>query len=138
MILSTIFQSWNWLGVKYVYIYNPEMDGFQVVFVRSFFAIIVLLLLLNIDLKRIMYDEFPSESKMHMVYRMTTGCFGILTMNFVVKYFTLSNIAVIINLNPIFTLFFAYFLLREQVTRTDIICVFLTFAAVILVILGMR
>ena len=60
MIFSTFSQSWNWLGVKYVYIYNPHLDGFQIVYVRSIFAITVLVLMLNTSLKKIMFEEFPT------------------------------------------------------------------------------
>lgn len=107
-------------------------------FVRSALAVLILIVVLNKNLKNIVYDNFPSESKKHMFMRLVTGCFGILTMNFVVKYFNLSTIAVIINLNPIFTMLLGYLLLKENVTRMDIVCLFLTFGAVLLVILGMK
>jgi drug/metabolite transporter (DMT)-like permease len=138
MILSTLVQSWNWLGVKYIYLINPTMNGFQVVFSRSIFSIVILIVLLNVNLKCIMVDNLPSESKKHMAMRVVTGCFGILTMNFVVKYFSLSTIAVINNLSPIVTMLLASAFLKERVSNHDIVCLFLSFLAVTMVILGVQ
>lgn len=138
MLLSTLVQSWNWLGVKYIYIWNPELNGFKVVFLRSFMAMIVLVVIINKNLKNVLYDSFPSENKKHMFYRILFGIFSIMTMNSLVKYFPLSTIAVIINLNPIFTMFLGYFILKEKVTKLDVLCLIISFIAVLMMIFGMN
>lgn len=137
MIGSTLAQSWNWLGIKIIYIMNPGLNGFQVVLMRSVFAILLLVMGLNKNLKYVMYDSFPTNLKTKMFLRILMGCFAILTMNFAVKYFPLSVIGVLINLNPLLTMLLGWAVLKEKVTSLDIVCIFLVFSSVLMMILGM-
>lgn len=138
MIGSTLAQSWNWLGIKLIYIANPDIDGYQVVLMRSFFAVLLITMGINKNLKYVMYDSFPSDLKSKMLLRITLGCFAILTMNFAVKYFSLSVIGVLINLNPLLTMLLGWAILKETVSKLDVVCIFIVFASVLMMILGMK
>jgi len=137
MILSTLVQSWNWLCVKLMYIENPKMSGFQIMFGRSFCSIIVLLVFLNKDLKFVMFDSFPEGNQKLLAARICTGLVGISCMLHSNKWFSLSTIAIVTGLNPVFTTIGGVCYLKEKITKLDVFCILLSFLGVILMTVGL-
>ena len=137
MILSTLVQSWNWLSIKFMYIYNPDFNGFQIIFGRSLFAILVLVLTLNKNLKDIMITSVPEGSTKLLILRIILGLFGISTMLHITKWFSLTTITVINGLNPVFTMIIGVFYLGESITKLDVIFILFSFLGVILMTLGL-
>ena len=137
MLASTLVQSWNWLSIKIAYILNPEFDGLQILFMRTIFASLVLILIINKNIKFVMIDSFPTENMKWMVLRVLSGLFGISSMMVCVKWFSLTTISVVTGLNPVITMIFGVLLMKEAINSIDIVCIFLSFFAVILMTLGL-
>ena len=53
------------------------------------------------------------------------------------KYFKLTTISLIANMSPLLTLFLGYFILKENVNRSDIMQVMGSIAAIVLIFFSM-
>jgi drug/metabolite transporter (DMT)-like permease len=137
MLASTLVQSWNWLSIKIAYILEPDIDGFQILFMRTIFALSFLILIINKNLKFVMIDSFPTENRHFMVYRVLSGLLGISSMMVCVKWFSLTTISVVTGLNPVITMIFGVLTMGEKITQIDVICIILSFFAVILMTVGL-
>jgi drug/metabolite transporter (DMT)-like permease len=101
---------------------------------RSIFAILILSVSINRNLKSVMYVSRELYPK--FILRVLLGILSILTMNFAVKSFSLSVVAVLNNINPILTMLFAWLLLKEKVTKLDLVSIILVFSSVMMMLLG--
>lgn len=125
MLGSVISQSWSWLTVKLIYMVNPDLGAFEIIFLRSIFAMIVLLIYLNKRFKNVAYDSFPSENRIHMAIRIGCGLPRVFAMYSVAKYVNLITLAVVNNATPIFTMLIGVCWLKEKVRFLDVVCIIL-------------
>ena len=88
----------------------------------------VLTLVLNKSIPKVMKLK-PHQIK-HILIMMVVMPYSILYLNYSIKYYSLSLLAVVMNLNPVFTMIMGYMLLSEKVTKLDVVCLFLTFMSV--------
>ena len=119
-----------------MYINNPHLNGFQIIFGRSVFAIIVLILVINRNLKNVMFDSVPEGSRKLLAIRIMLGIVGISIMLHITKWFSLLTITVVNGLNPVLTMLIGVFYLKESITKTDVACTLLSFLGVFLITLG--
>ena len=73
----------------------------------------------------------------YFIYWVFLGLLSAITKFVVVKYFSLTTIAIIYNLNPIMTMMLGAIFLKEKVTYLNIACIILTFLAVVYMTIGL-
>ena len=68
-IIYTILYSCCFLCAKYLYDRNPDLSPFQMLTLRSGFALIFQLIIVNKDLKHAVWDDIERKSAGPLVFR---------------------------------------------------------------------
>jgi hypothetical protein len=63
MLINVFLSAFSWLAVKKIYIHAPSYTGVEVLFLRSASATIVIFLMVNKNIKKIMFDEVNDSNK---------------------------------------------------------------------------
>ena len=71
-VFSILLQSVNWVVARFIYLNNPDLIWSQFILLRSICVVIILILYLNKDLKKVLIDS-PSQNKTMMVVTILTG-----------------------------------------------------------------
>lgn len=102
---------------------------------RSGFALTFQLILVNKELKPAVWDGVDRKSVGPLIFRSIQGtCTNIINYS-VTKYLPLTMIAIVNNMGPLVTLVLAYFILKENVKRFEILMIVLTVAGVLVVVI---
>jgi drug/metabolite transporter (DMT)-like permease len=67
---------------------------------------------------------------------MMQNSFSLLVNYYALRFFPLTTVAMVMNLSPMITVFLAFFILGERITRSQLIVLVLAFSAVSIMILG--
>ena len=121
---------------KLTYARNPGLSVDAFLLVQSLFANLTVLALLNIQSKHVLVDEIPKSNHALLTFRSVQGSVGSLINNTCVKSIPLSEIGVVNNLSPICCSVLALTLLKEKMTKGQILFLLLTTIGIIVVVLG--
>ena len=135
-IVYTILYSLCFLCAKYLYDRNPDLNPFQMLMLRSGFALLFQLVIVNKELKKAVWDGVDKKSAGPLVFRSIQGTMTNIINYSVTKYLPLTMIAIVNNMGPLVTLVFAYFLLKERIKRFEILMIALTVAGVLVVVIS--
>ena len=80
---------------------------------RGLVASCVIFLKINTDTKKVMWDSVPNDMWGNITLRVVQGILVKLCQFTVIKYFTLTTMTLIYNLDPFFTLIFGRIFLSE-------------------------
>jgi drug/metabolite transporter (DMT)-like permease len=105
------------------------------ILVRSFFAEIALILYLNKDMKKVM--TVSRKDYRDLVIRVMIVMVSMSSLLTCIKHFSLTTVAISMNLSPIFTYIFGILILGEtKATSLDIVCLILSMIGALCMILG--
>ncbi len=121
---------------KLVFDRYPEVNAFQILLLRSSISLFIYLILINRNFKKIMIDSVTPDIRFQLIYRTIQANLTLLFLNHAVKYLPLVEVALIVNLMPIFTAIFGYYWLNERLTIFEIVVLAISFAGVTVLILG--
>lgn len=124
------------LLTKIIFQKHPEVNAFQILLLRAAISTFLYLLIINVNFKKIMIDPVTPDLRFPLAYRTIQGCFTLLLLYHAVKYLPLVQVALIINLIPLFTAIFGYLYLKERLTLLEIIVLIVSFGGVTVLILG--
>ena len=113
-----------------------SLTPFQVIFGKSLFSILTLIVWLNVSLKKNVYNGINRTNVGPLVYRTIQGSISNMINYSVAKFIPSSIISVVNSLSPIITVCLAYFLLKEIVKWFDIFICTLNFSAIVVTIVG--
>ena len=88
----------------------------MVLLIQSLIANFLVLILLNLNVKRVLIDEIPKSNYTLLTFRSIQGSVGSLINNTCLKRIPLSQIGVVNNLSPICCSVLALTLLKEKMT----------------------
>jgi len=136
-VLFTIFSAVGSVFAKLIYdSRHPDVSGYQLLFLRSIWATILMILLANKNLKTIAYDSVPRESIPALVFRCAQGSLTG-TINYVcAKYLPLGIVGVVNNMSPAITVALAFFILKEKIFCVDMTFLTCALAGCIAIVLG--
>lgn len=101
---------------------------------RSVIGISFQLLVLNVNLKRAVWDEVGRESVGPLVFRSLQGMVTITINQTITKSLPLTYVFMVLNLSPVATLVLAYFILKERISRYEILMILMTVSGVLFVV----
>lgn len=109
---------------------SDQINPFQLNFLRFLIGALILLPMALIDLKR----KEVSFNKSDLKYFVITGVLCVIvSMSFfqlAIVYAKASTVAIVFSVNPVFTVPFAYFLLKEQLSKSTIISLLISLIGV--------
>jgi drug/metabolite transporter (DMT)-like permease len=105
---------------------------------RQVIATIVTWVILNKDMKKHMYDSVPEGEYKNILFTVLIGLVSKVLMFSTLKYFMLTTVAVFNNLEAFTTLSLGFYLLKEDVRRTDCLEVSVIIVSVIIISAGMK
>lgn len=91
---------------------------------------------LNKDIKYVMYDSINRDNVGALIFRTVQGNLSITIQFMCVKYFSLTTVGVTQNLAPLITVVLAYYILSEKLAFFQIAALIISFAGILIVILG--
>ena len=94
------------------------------------------LLLVNVNLKKEVWDNLPEGCFVALLKRSLQGCCLILIQFTIVKYLSLVYIGLAQNIAPLVTIVMSYFMIGEQLKRSDLMMIGITFVGVTFITLG--
>ena len=109
--MYTIFSTYNLISGKFFRTWYPAMSTFQLLFFRGFSAVIVLFLFMGRDTKKHLIDKVTLDNFTPLAFRIFQGIFSQFIRYYSMTFFSLSIIAVIQKLVPVFTVVLAYIFL---------------------------
>lgn len=135
-LIHTVLMSINLYAGKAMFDLNPTVGIMQLTFSRGFMATILLVAVLNTDLKATLVDGVDRSSVGSLVLRCLQGGLSVFISFMCIKYFNVSTVGIVCSLTPLIVVVMAYFMLGEQMKLKSMIALLFIFLAVILVILG--
>ena len=135
-ILYTAMYSVCFLCAAALYNRNPDLTSFQMLTMRSVFALSTQLVILNVNLKSAVWDGISRDSVGPLIFRTLQGsCTNIINFS-VTRYIPLTMICIVNNMSPLITIVFAFLLLKEKIKSFEIIMIVLTIGGVVTVVTG--
>ena len=133
-IVYCVLWAFNFLTARLLYDRNPEMNPYQMIAMRSLFALIFQALYVNKELKAAVWDGINRHNSGALIARTVLGV-AINSINYALtRYLPLSYLAIAVNMGPFVTLILAYFILHERITAFDVTMITLTIAGILVVI----
>ena len=68
-IVYVSVQAISWLSIKAIYIYQPDINGVQIMCLRGLVASFVIFIKVNTDIKRVMWDTIASDQWTNLALR---------------------------------------------------------------------
>ena len=132
----------SFVFVTYLYQWNDnpgtadDLVPYQLLAGRSAVAILTMVLWLNCDLKKQVYNDINKSNVGPLIYRTIQGTVSNSINYSVAKYVPSSIIAVVNQLSPIITVVLAFFILKEVVKCFDISIMSVNLVAILVTIFG--
>ena len=133
-ILYTVLYSLCFLSASYLYRRNADLNPFQMLLMRSCFALTFQAMLVNKELKAAVWDGVDRKSAPPLVFRSIQGTMTNIINYSVTKYLPLTLIAIVNNMGPLITLVLAFVILKEKIKKFEILMIVLTVGGVITVV----
>ena len=95
---------------------NPEMTTFQFMYIKALTGLLINVVMINTDLKKVMYDTIDKENKNTLIAKMIVAVVATFLAYTGVYYFPLTYSTALKNVAPFFTILFACLFLTERPT----------------------
>lgn len=105
---------------------------------RSFWSLTILLLLINVNFKKIMFGSVNNNDYPFIAFRTASSTMAQIINSYANKYIPLTVIGVVNNLAPMCTVLLAYIFLGERLKVIEIIFLGLLAAGIFAVVLGSK
>ena len=133
-ITYCVLWAFNFLTARLLYDRNPDMNPYQMIAMRSIFAIAFQAMYVNKELKAAVWDGINRNNCGALVARTALGV-AINSINYAIaRYLPLSYLAIAVNMGPFITLILAYYMLNERITVFDVTMITMTIAGILVVI----
>ena len=135
-ILYTLLYSLCFLCASYLYRRNPDLTPFQMLVMRSAFALAFQVIWVNKELKSAVWDGVDRKSVPPLIFRSIQGTATNIINYSVTKFLPLTLIAIVNNMGPLVTVVLAFFILKERIKTFEIVMILLTVGGVLTVVIG--
>ena len=135
-IAFTLSYSLTFVSSKLLYDRNPDLTPDMLLLLRSVWATLLVFSIINVNAKKILYDDVDRVNVAPLTFRSIQGSIGSMINFASAKQIPLATIGVVNNLSPICCSLLAVCILGERLTQNQTIFLLLTTLGVIIVILG--
>lgn len=133
-ILYTVLYSLCFLSASYLYRRNENLNPFQMLLMRSCFALSFQAIIVNKELKGAVWDGVDRKSVTPLIFRSIQGTATNIINYSVTKYLPLTLIAIVNNMSPLICLVLAFLILKEKIKKFEILMITLTVCGVVVVV----
>ena len=134
-ILYTVLYSCGFLCATYLYNRNDDLIPFQMLTMRSAFAIACQIIIYNKTLKSAVWDGVDRASSGPLIYRSMQGCISSVINFSAAACVPLTMIAIINNMSPLVTVILAFVILKERVKFFEVMMIVLLVSGILIVVL---
>lgn len=114
----------------------PSAAIMQLTFMRGFVCTIMVLLMINRNMKATLYDPVDKKALPSLIFRCLQGGISVYISFSSINYFNVSTVGIVCSLKPIIACLMGVTILGESMTLKDVLCMSAVFIAVFLVIFG--
>ena len=132
--MYTVLYSCGFLCATYLYKRNDELVPFQMLLMRSAFAIVCQIIIYNKALKPAVWDGVDRASSGPLLFRSMQGCISNIINFSAAACIPLTMIAIINNMSPLVTLVMAFLILKERIKCFEIVMIVLLVSGIIVVV----
>lgn len=121
---------------KVIYDRYPTINPFQLVFLRSMFSLVYLLMGINVKAKQLFYDEYKREFTAPLIFRSLQSSVSSIINMVAVYYIDVVVVSLVNNTTPVFVCLLAMCFLKERLKIAEVVFMSMTFACIIVIIAG--
>ena len=137
MITYCLHYSLSIVFVMMLYERVPELYPYPMMFMRSCMSLCFLLLLMNVRLKKKVWDSIPRKEGLSLIVKtFTCGSIKNMITFQTVRYIPATIIMTINSMQSIFLFIFAFLILKETIRKFDILIMVLLVLGITTVVLG--
>lgn len=134
MLMFVIANSMADSASKILFINHKGLGVQEMLFLRGAIFLFVMVILIGKDAKHILYDSIPRNMFLPIFIRCCSGLLGFYCFTTAIKHLPIIIVALFQNTIPLFTSLFGFLILRESITVTEVLCLFLAFFGVYVLI----
>jgi len=135
-LIYTVLMSGNLYANKALFEAAPSAAIMQLTFMRGFVCTIMVLLMINRNMKATLYDPVDKKALPSLIFRCLQGGISVYISFSSINYFNVSTVGIVCSLKPIIACLMGVTILGESMTLKDVLCMSAVFIAVFLVIFG--
>jgi drug/metabolite transporter (DMT)-like permease len=121
---------------KLLFIRHPNLSLSELITIRSSFATLIFLVIMNRNIKYYLYSSIPRSQYMTLALRCAQGSFAFMCLYTCIKYFPLVITALVQNISPLLIALFSRILYKVSLSSIDKLTLLISFCGVILLISG--
>lgn len=135
-LIYTVLYSLCFLCATYLYARNPNLNPFQMLLMRSLFALLIQAMFVNRELKHAVWDSIERDQVGSLVFRSVQGTLTNIINYSTAKFLPLTIIAICNNMGPLIALVLAFVILKERIKRFEVLMIVLSVCGILTVVLG--
>jgi len=136
-LLHGVIFTANFFVVKMTFERNPNMSVWQMTLARSVVSALIMVIYLNIKLKRALVNVEPTLV-WALVFRTIQGSVTVMIQFTCLKYLPVFTVGIVNRLQPVVVVLIAFFVLGERLKPFDIMTLLLATSAAIMIVAGME
>jgi drug/metabolite transporter (DMT)-like permease len=115
---------------------RPELTTAQLLVLRSFASVSIMLAIMNLKTKHYMFDTIPKGQILILITRVCLGLFNMFCQYYTIKYFPLVIVSLMQNMAPLLVALTSFLLYKLPLSRMDTSVLLVCFIGVILIVTG--
>ena len=133
-IIYCFLKSLSYVTVTLLFEASCDLLAFQMLFIRSVFGIALMIIQLNVSIKKETYDSIQREQVGALIFKTFTGVTTNIINYSLTKFISGTIITVVANLAPIIVVVLAFFILKEVIRKFDVLMMLLTLVGIFVTI----
>ena len=134
-ILYTILYSLGFLFSTLLYDRNEDLNSFQMLTMRASFSILLMMVFVNVKLKKAVWDGVDRKSSCPLFFRSVQGSLTNVINFTAAEVVPLTMISIVNNMGPVCQVILAYFILKESLRCFEILMLVLTVVGIFVVVI---
>lgn len=135
-VLSTVLMSANLYCAQGLFKSASHVAIMQLTFVRGVVCSLMVLLMINRNLKKTLWDPVDRRTMPSLIFRCLQGGISVYISFSSINFFNVSTVGIVCSLKPIIACLLGVTMLGEKMSLKDVVCMSAVFIAVFLVIFG--
>ena len=135
-IFYTSLSALGQVVAKMLYNRNPDLNPFNMLLMRSSFALGIMIIAYNIRLKKAVWDGVNRTNVGPLIFRTIQGSTANIISLSLNKYLNLTIISIVTNMSPLISMVLAYLILKEKIKGFEVFMLFMTIVGILVVIVG--
>lgn len=135
-VISTVLMSANLYCAQALFKAAEHVSIMQLTFVRGVVCSFLVLLMINRNIKKTLWDPIELKTLPSLIFRCLQGGISVYISFSSINFFNVSTVGIVCSLKPIIACLLGVTMLGEKMSLKDVVCMSAVFIAVFLVIFG--